>query len=446
MSAMHSLARAAPAQQLAGKVEIFALLRIATRSLQHFHGQVLAHPSVAPLLMGEHTDLVTIVELWNAAQRKQQQQGLLVACHVLRLFLVGLETARIVVVEEGEQVIGIGIDEVARQIVVEFHQSGIIIGALFVHHRVEQVHQREVHHAAQLAVQFREFRILLPVGNARCTVDPSLSYNHKAGIFAFERQIPVAHHLLVTIRIGVLSDAVDLGIFHPPDTALDEIVLHERIALVPVGHIVGEPSVGSVLQVPLAGVRITDRCGAMCTGLEGGVEVEPILGRQVLEEEVVHSAMVEHQVHHHLDAAFVAILHQLAIILIAAQSRIDLIVVGDGIAVIRTPHIVFLYWRRPDGSDAQFIKIIQRHTNACKVATMTAEVISCFPIDLGFYHSRHIVQFRIAIDETVGHQQVYHILGAKRYNSLTRTLLQFEGLGEVSFLLSRLGESKIESL
>ena len=108
----------------------------------------------------------------------------------------------------------------------------------------------------------------------------------------------------------------------------------------------------------MAGVRIANRCGAMCAGLEGGVEVEPILGRQVLEEEVVHSAMVEHQVHHHLDAAFVAILHQLAIILIAAQSRVNLIVVGDGIAVIRTPHIVFLHRRRPDGGDAQFVKVI----------------------------------------------------------------------------------------
>ena len=156
--------------------------------------------------------------------------------------------------------------------------------------------------------------------------------------------------------------------------------------------------------------------------------------------------MVEHQVHHHLDATFVAILNKLTIILIATQSRVNLIVVGNRITVIRTPHIVLLHRRRPDGGDAQFVKIIQRHTYACKVTSMTAEVISCFPIDLGLYHSRHIVELGIAIDETVGHQQVYHILRAKRHDSLTRTLLQFEGLGEVCFLLSGFGESKIESL
>ena len=156
--------------------------------------------------------------------------------------------------------------------------------------------------------------------------------------------------------------------------------------------------------------------------------------------------MVEHQVHHHLDATLVALLHQLAIILIATQSRVNPIVVGDRIAVIRTPHIVLLYRSGPDGSDTQLVEVIQCHAYACEVAAMTSEVIPRFPIDLRLYHTRHIVQSWIAIDETVGHQQVNHILRAKRHDSLARTLLQFEGLGEVCFLLSRLGENKIESL
>ena len=60
--------------------------------------------------------------------------------------------------------------------------------------------------------------------------------------------------------MSVLTDTVDAGIFYPPDAALDKIACHVAVALVQVGHHLGEPSVGGDFLLILAGMYIHYTC------------------------------------------------------------------------------------------------------------------------------------------------------------------------------------------
>lgn len=140
--------------------------------------------------------------------------------------------------------------------------------------------------------------------------------------------------------VSILADAVDVGVFGPPDGGLYQVVFNQGVTLVQVGHRAHKPSVGRMLAVPLRGVRIAHGSGAAGALHELRVVVEPVLLWQVLEQEVVRSAVIEHQVHHHLDAMLMAVGHQLSVLLVGAQAWVDAVVVRDGVTVVRAAAVV----------------------------------------------------------------------------------------------------------
>ena len=84
------------------------------------------------------------------------------------------------------------------------------------------------------------------------------------------------------------------------------------------------------------------------------IVVEPVIGWTVGKQEVRRSAMVEDDVLDDLDATLVCFVHKRAIVLVCAQTRICLVVVRDGIAMIRLlGHVVLQGGGWPDGRDAQ---------------------------------------------------------------------------------------------
>ena len=118
-----------------------------------------------------------------------------------------------------------------------------------------------------------------------------------------------------------------------------------------------------------------------------------------------YAAVVEDHIHYNLDATVVAFGYQLLILFVGAETRINLIVIGSSIAVVRTTgHVVFQYRSEPKGSYTQVGEVIQILLDTCKVATVAGvRIVAVYFI---FGHAGNLVIIRIAVCETVGHQQV----------------------------------------
>ena len=277
-----------------------------------------------------------------------------VAVDVLCRFGGGLEAVGVVIVEESEQVHGVGIDAVLREIVVEACKSVVPIVGLLVDNTVEEIHEREVHDRAQAAVaRGSQTAVLLPKAHPHIVVDPGFSHDVEPRIFQFDAFVPSGHGFEVGVGIGVLSDAVDAGLLNPPNGGLDEIIHHGRVLLVEVGHGFNEPAILCQGFVGLGSMGIGDTA-YLVVGLHvAAVEVEPVVGRAVGIEEVVAAAVVEHEVHDHLDTVAVAVVDEGIKLFVAAKAGVDLIIVGDGIAVVSVALlIVHLHGGRPEGSDS----------------------------------------------------------------------------------------------
>ena len=237
-----------------------------------------------------------------------------------------MEAVGVVIVEESEQVHGVGIDAVLREIVVEACKSVVPIVGLLVDNTVEEIHEREVHDRAQAAVaRGSQTAVLLPKAHPHVVVDPGFSHDVEPRIFQFDAFVPSGHSFEVGVGIGVLSDAVDAGLLNPPNGGLDGL---------------GRMGIGDTAYL-VVGLHVA------------AVEVEPVVGRAVGIEEVVAAAVVEHEVHNHLDTVAMAVVDEGIKLFVAAKAGVDLIIVGDGIAVVGVALlIVHLHGCRPEGSDS----------------------------------------------------------------------------------------------
>ena len=75
--------------------------------------------------------------------------------------------------------------------------------------------------------------------------------------------------------------------------------------------------------------------------------------------------------HYNLDAAVVAFGYQLLILFVGTETRINFIVIGSSIAVVRTAgHVVFQYRSEPKSGYTQVGEVIQILLDTCKVTTM----------------------------------------------------------------------------
>lgn len=157
-------------------------------------------------------------------------------------------------------------------------------------------------------------------------------------------------------------------------------------------------------------------------------EVEPVLRRLVLEQQVLCTAVVEYHVHDHLHAPGLCLPGQFAELLVRAQPTVDLEVVRDGIAVVGPlGRVVFLNGVEPDGGDAQVSQIVQVIGNALQVSPVTGILLRA--VHTLFEHAGDDVIRCRTVCETVGHDEVEHIgcIEALDVAAPSRTCLQFIG-------------------
>ena len=224
----------------------------------------------------------------------------------------------------------------------------------------------------------------------------------------------------------ILPDAIDARIFNPPDTALNQITRYMTVTLVEIGHHGSEPAVGGNLLFILTGMDV-HHTGRLERSLYiVGMKVEPFLRRLVLKQVVLAAAMVENHIHHYFQTFSVCLVHHVTEILIATEAPVYLIIICNGIPMIRTAlHVIFLRRVQPDGRHSQIGDIIQMVRDTQKVSPVTGKRIRA--VQFRLFHAFHYVIIRIPVGKAVGHNQIQHILGSKSFHifSFSRTRLQF---------------------
>ena len=180
---------------------------------------------------------------------------------------------------------------------------------------------------------------------------PCFAYGIVVGVFFIQFFHPVAHGVIVGVRVSIHADTVYVGIFNPPETVLNEIAVYMRVLLVEVGHGGYEPAVVHLVGIVLGSIRVYVR-----GQFEGGLHevvfvvgvVEPIFGGHVLNPYMLYAAVVENHIHYDFDAARMRLFYELLIFFIGSETGVYFIIIGSGIAMIRTSrHVVFQYRSKP---------------------------------------------------------------------------------------------------
>ena len=315
----------------------------------------------------------TIVYLRDAAGRQQEGDALLVAVEP-DVFLAG-EAAEVVVVQEDEDVVGIGIEPVVRHGYIDVEQAGsrAVGGIVRLCESVRsQENQVEIHDGLQVGVPFgvQDGTCLPPGGESGSDGIPGFTGDVEVRIFLHRLLAPAGTEDRVHVRMRILADAVDAGVFDPPDAVLDQVVGDQRIVLVQVGHALVEPAVGEEFALGRGGVGIDGRPFVVARADELVVEIEPVFRRQVLHPPVAAAAMVEDHVHDDLHAACVGLVDEVDVLFHRAETRVDVIVIGDGIAVVGAGGVL-LDRVEPDGRDAEVLDVVQVVHHALDVAAVT---------------------------------------------------------------------------
>ena len=210
-------------------------------------GHVDADGAVTLLLGSLEEEFGAVIDLGNAACRKEERDALLVA--VQTYVLLAREAPEVMVVEENEDVVRVGVEHVVghRHVNVEESRGRAVGGVVGLRERIGgEEGQVEIHHGLEVRIVDRvEGRIVLPPGREAASYwIPSLAGDVEVGVFLHCLLAPAGAEFGVHVRMSVLAHSVDAGVFYPPDAVLDEVVGDQRIALVQVGHSLVEPTVG----------------------------------------------------------------------------------------------------------------------------------------------------------------------------------------------------------
>ena len=169
-------------------------------------------------------------------------------------------------------------------------------------------------------------------------------------------------------------------------------------------HTWHEPAALLNAQIAFRGVRVhIGRETDVSSGV-GRELVYPVAERQVPHPPMLCTAVICHDVHYHLEALFVSSIHHLAIHLVVSETRVDMIIVRAGIAVIRLMLLVVFEERcRPEDRSSQVGNVIQIVYDAPDVAAVPAEE---FVFVSRLESARIAVVKRVSISETVRHNQI----------------------------------------
>ena len=151
----------------------------------------------------------------------------------------------------------IGIQIIVYKIVVDTVQSFEPSVRLFILGRVDFVEEAEIHDCFQVTVaRGGEFGVFLPPGCIGRFGNPGFAHRVVVGVFFVQFFHPVAHGIVIGIRVGVHPDAVDIGVLNPPQAVLQEVFVYVRVLLVEVRHGFHEPAVVHLVEIVLRGIRI----------------------------------------------------------------------------------------------------------------------------------------------------------------------------------------------
>mmetsp|Transcript_29817 Transcript_29817/g.53979 ORF Transcript_29817/g.53979 Transcript_29817/m.53979 type:complete len:423 (+) Transcript_29817:575-1843(+) len=270
---------------------------------------------------------------------------------------------------------------------------------------------REVHHArcaGRVAVMVA--LAALPVGHDGRMRAPLLADDVQLRVLQHHAGRPAAQEVAVRVGPGVGADARQPGALDPPQGHLRQIGGEFWPALVQVRHARREPAVGEALAVAWRRIGVLQRHPRM-VGFDIALWplVQPVGCRQIAQPPVPGADVVEHDVLDHADLAFARCADEVEVVLVAAETRVDLVEVGRGVAVVAVGRaVVFDQRRRPHLGEAQVGDVAQMPAQAGEVAAMAAAGVGAI---------RRLLHAALAaaaaLGEAVGHDEVDRILGAE---------------------------------
>ena len=323
----------------------------------------------AVLALQEH-HFVAVVQLRDTAHGGQQGHR---QFHLGGIGAEGVTGTGVVVVgEERHHMAQVLIHEVLGQHSVDAGHALVPVHLLLIEGLVDGVLQREVHDGRQVGVEAVLVGVvLLPVGQLRDVVIPAFAHDVQVGILFQHGLAPLAHGFGLIVRIGVHAQTVQVGVFHPPDGPLLEILQDKGIVQVHIRHGRYEPAAFLTVTVGLGGVGIHIH-GEQGVHLHVGlVHVIPVLEGRIVHPPVSRAAVVGDNVHDHLQAVLVAFGHKGLVQGVVSEAGVDVVVVGAGIAVVTLLRLVVQQQRgAPDGRSTQVRYIVQVIDDALQVSSV----------------------------------------------------------------------------
>ena len=245
-----------PVEELGSKIVILFLSSCTPRSSESIlciacpaTREILTNIAIAFALVACHCYLTTIIQLRNTTRRCQQCDNHLIVLY-LRIYVI--DTCCIVIFGKDKQVVDVFIQKIISEIVVELYHT-------FVPRRCRakcfsySIKKWKIHHSRQVSIiaLYRTDRaIFLPIRHLGTLVEPHLPHNIEMRILIGDSLCPFSNAFFVVIRIGIYAQTVEVGVFYPPNCILGEVVKHQWICLVEVGHRACKPTFFAVFFIP----------------------------------------------------------------------------------------------------------------------------------------------------------------------------------------------------
>ncbi len=263
--------------------------------------------------------------------------------------------------------------------VVETNQTSIPC-LIFFERPLENIFQREIHHALQTAVEtISVFRASLIECRLHGTFYPAFAHNVHVWIFFVQRVHQFRGDKNIVVRVGVDAQTIDSGKFNPIDIHLAQIVEQKRVRQIQVGHVGVEPAFFEQRQVFVAGVVVGPDGDIVVGAGECGPLVQPSCVGQIAHPPMRATAVVWHNVFYQFQAAFVALVGKAFVVVVGAKPRVDAVVVRNGVVMVRKCGVVVgQHWRGPHGGESAVGNVIQMVDNALNITTLALIQIAAY--------------------------------------------------------------------
>jgi len=147
------------------------------------------------------------------------------------------------------------------------------------------------------------------------------------------------------------------------------------------------------------------------------------------------STMIEDHIHDYFQPFTMRLLHQVPEFLVASETTVYLIIVGNGISMIGPFfHIIFLNRIEPYTRHSQIDNIIQMIFYSFQVTTMACKRIVA--VYFSFQHSGNYIIRRITISKAVWHDEIKYVTGIETFHFGSRRSSLFKFVGDYSLLFT----------